>query len=39
VPQEFERAAAYILNNPIQAGLVADWNVWPWTWVAEELLI
>jgi len=38
-PQEFERVAAYIVNNPVKAGLVADWNVWPWTWVAEELLI
>lgn len=37
-PQEFERAVAYIVNNPIKAGLVEDWHDWPGTWLAEELL-
>lgn len=37
-PQEFERAAAYIVNNPVKAGLVEDWGDWPWTWIAEELV-
>jgi len=25
-PQEFERVAAYIVNNPVKAGLVTDWR-------------
>ena len=37
-PQEFERAAAYIVNNPVKAGLVEDWRDCPWTWIAEDLL-
>jgi len=37
-PQEFERAAAYIVENPVKAGLVEDWQAWPWTWIAGDLL-
>ena len=28
---ELERIVAYVLNNPVQAGLVHDWRSWPWT--------
>jgi putative transposase len=28
---EFERIRAYILNNPVKAGLVKDWKDWPWS--------
>ena len=31
---EFDRILAYILNNPVKAGLVADWQGWPWTYCA-----
>jgi len=29
---EFERILAYILNNPVKAGLVQDWEDWTWTY-------
>jgi putative transposase len=29
-------AIAYTLNNPVAAGLVKDWKVWPGTWCAGE---
>lgn len=29
---EFERILAYILNNPVKAGLVQDWEDWKWTY-------
>jgi len=28
---EFERIRAYILNNPAKAGLVKNWQEWPWS--------
>ena len=28
------RIVAYVLNNPVKAGLVKDWPQWPWTWRA-----
>jgi putative transposase len=26
------RVIAYVLNNPVKAGLVKDWREWPWSW-------
>lgn len=34
---EFARILAYIVNNPVKAGLVADWQDWPYTYVHPEL--
>jgi putative transposase len=31
-PDEIERISIYVLNNPVKAGLVADWQAWPWTY-------
>jgi putative transposase len=35
--REFERILAYIVNNPVKAGLVAEWQDWPYTYVNPEL--
>lgn len=32
---EFERILAYVLNNPVKAGLVEDWKSWPWTYCLD----
>ena len=29
---ELERIVIYVLNNPVKAGLVAEWQHWPWSW-------
>ncbi|WP_169239660.1 REP-associated tyrosine transposase [Candidatus Roseilinea sp. NK_OTU-006] len=31
---ELQRILQYIVNNPVKAGLVADWQSWPYTFVA-----
>jgi REP element-mobilizing transposase RayT len=31
-----ERTVRYIRNNPVKAGLVGEWEQWPWTYVAGE---
>lgn len=31
--REYERILAYIVNNPVKAGLVTDWQDWPYTFV------
>jgi putative transposase len=36
--KEFNRILAYILNNPVKAGLVTNWNDWPWTYCSVDLL-
>ena len=28
-----ERSIRYIQNNPVKAGLVKEWQQWPWTFV------
>ena len=28
---ELQRIVAYVVNNPVKAGLVSDWHAWPWT--------
>jgi putative transposase len=30
---ELERIVQYVINNPVKAGLVSDWEAWPWTYV------
>jgi len=29
---EYHRIQNYVVNNPVKAGLVADWRDWPWSW-------
>jgi putative transposase len=29
--EEWARIIAYVLNNPVKAGLVADWRAWRWS--------
>lgn len=31
--REQERVVAYVVNNPVKAGLVNDWTQWPYTYV------
>ncbi|HZS47349.1 MAG TPA: hypothetical protein VFC63_19925 [Blastocatellia bacterium] len=31
--QEWERVIAYVINNPVKAGLVRHWQEWPYTYV------
>ena len=33
-PEEMQRIIAYVVNNPVKAGLVADWQQWPYTYWA-----
>ncbi|MGI4739404.1 MAG: REP-associated tyrosine transposase [Janthinobacterium lividum] len=33
-PAELERVVAYVLNNPVKAGLITDWQQWPYTYWA-----
>lgn len=35
---EFNRIAAYILNNPVKAGIVTKWQDHPWTYCHPDLL-
>lgn len=35
---EFNRILRYILDNPVKAGLVKDWQDWPWTYCNPELV-
>ena len=34
---ELERIVTYVVNNPVKAGLVTDWQAWPWTYCKYEL--
>ncbi len=36
--KEFQRIIWYILNNPVKAGLVADWKDFPMTYIRPEYL-
>ncbi len=29
---ELERIIAYVVNNPVKAGLAPEWQAWPWTY-------
>ena len=33
--QEWERIIAYVINNPVKAGLVEKWEDWPWTYLKD----
>jgi len=33
---ELERILRYIINNPVKAGLVSDWQAWPYTYVVPQ---
>ena len=34
-PAELARIIGYVLENPVKAGLVAEWQAWPYTYWAE----
>ena len=34
--KEYENVVAYILNNPVKAGLIADWEQWEYKWISPE---
>jgi REP element-mobilizing transposase RayT len=34
---EFGRIVAYILNNPVKAGLIENWQEWKWSYVNPKL--
>ena len=34
--RELVRIVRYVQNDPVLAGLVQDWQEWPWTYVKEE---
>ena len=29
---EFDRIVNYVLNNPVKAGLVSEWQQWKWSY-------
>ncbi|NOT64015.1 MAG: hypothetical protein HOP19_27695 [Acidobacteria bacterium] len=31
-PGEWARVVNYVINNPVKAGLVTDWQDWPWSY-------
>ncbi len=33
-PEHEQTTIRYIRNNPVKAGLAADWKLWPWTYIA-----
>lgn len=35
-PGELARIISYVLENPVKAGLVDDWQKWPYTYLAEQ---
>lgn len=35
---ELERTIWYVLDNPVKAGLVQSWELWPWTYVKPGIL-
>ncbi len=37
--KELERIVRYILNNPVKAGLVGDWQDWAYTYVIKEFVL
>ncbi len=34
--EEWRRTINYVLNNPVKAGLVKEWQAWPWNWQGAE---
>jgi len=37
--EEWLRTIRYVLNNPVKAGLVKEWQEWPWSWHRAELTL
>ena len=37
--EELEKTIWYILNNPVKAGFVSEWNQWQWSYVKAELIL
>jgi REP element-mobilizing transposase RayT len=35
---KFDETVRYVLNNPGKAGLVNDWQEWPWNYCREDLI-
>jgi REP element-mobilizing transposase RayT len=33
--EEFDRIVNYVLQNPVKAGLVTNWQEWRWNWKRE----
>jgi hypothetical protein len=33
--ESLDAKIAYILENPVRAGLASDWKEYPWLWVRE----
>jgi putative transposase len=38
-PRELKRIIAYVLNNPVKAGLVRSWEEWKWSYVKEDVAL
>lgn len=36
--EEWLRTIRYTLNNPVKAGLVQEWQEWPWSWRREDIV-
>ena len=34
---ELARIITYVENNPVEAGLVSNWEAWPWTYVRSQV--
>lgn len=37
--QEFDRILQYIVNNPVKAGLVSEWELWAYTYVDKNFAV
>jgi REP-associated tyrosine transposase len=35
--EEFDRIVRYVLNNPVKAGLVTEWQQWKWTYRRKDV--
>lgn len=35
----FDKTCRYVLNNPVKAGLVQNWEDWPWNYCRQELKV
>ena len=35
---KFDQTIRYVLNNPVKAGLVLEWEEWRWNYCREELI-
>ena len=33
---ELDRVIAYVVTNPLKAGLVKEWQDWPWTYYRDQ---